>query len=243
MLKKIIATGLVAIALMFSGCGETDKNGADKLAAQNAIDKGNPSDAINIILGGRSLSTALASMNDDDKMTLASAYMSNAGFGMTDIVSIALSEDTNTTSAFDSFKTKVSANSSTASLGNVNNAIACYKAISTTTNAPSKAATIPSVSDEDLKLALATLVKAVLLYNKKITATYTLSQSNTEIAGFINEVFTLLKNMDGLQDLQKEIDKVKVDIASKSGVSYLPYVDGTDYSAVSVDANDVNAFR
>ena len=217
MLKKIIATSLVATALLFSGCGDGDTAGEDSLAAQHAIDKGNSDLAISLILNGKSLDEALANMSDDDKITLASAYMGQAGLGMTDIVAAAMS-DKDAKDKFKSFKSGIEAKANSNSLSSVDNAITCYNA--TTLNAaPSKRGNglgAENIQDKDVKITLAYLSKAILYLSAK-KDDGTLLKSNNEIATFlVDEVFSLVEKLDSLKDLQDEVEKVKTDIADNA---------------------------
>ncbi len=163
MLKKIIATTLIAIALMFSGCG--DSEGEDRLKAQYALDQGNPQAAIDLLKSKNNLS-------EDEKILLASAYMGRAGFTMIDI-----------TVAF------VEA-SDGADVDEFNNLVNAFLSKATSTAATDLSLAIdtfltvdPRTDDTDLKLALVYVVKVAVLLDSGAT--------DNELATTANDGFDL----------------------------------------------------
>lgn len=163
MLKKIIATTLIAIALMFSGCG--DPEGEDRLEAQYALDQGDPQVAINLLESKDNLS-------EDEKILLASAYMGRAGFTMIDIT-VAFVEASEGADADD--------------FNNLVNAL-LSKATSTAATDLSLAIDTfltvdPRTDDTDLKLALVYVVKVAVLLDS--------GASDNELATTANDGFDL----------------------------------------------------
>jgi hypothetical protein len=88
MLKKMIAASAVILALMLSGCGDTE--GEAILSAQNAVDTGDAATAIAIL-------EAKTNRTDDENALLAEAYASQAGFSMIDITIAFIDASENTT--------------------------------------------------------------------------------------------------------------------------------------------------
>jgi hypothetical protein len=133
MLKHIISVSAITAALMFSGCGDADTQGETRLNAQYAIDQGNYAAAIALL-------EAKAVKTDEDYLQLASAYMGQAGYSFTNLVSI-INTSSNDVSgdAFKSFVQSTASNADAATLDSLNSAIAAYLSISTVTPAPSLA--------------------------------------------------------------------------------------------------------
>jgi len=162
MLKNIIATSLVAATLILSGCG--DAEGESRLAAQSAIDSGDFSAAIANL-------EAKPARTDSDNLTLASAYMGEAGFSFVDVISL-MGSDTDpssgSASGFEGFAKQIDDKKTPETLANIDKAIAAYSAISTVTaDAPSRvqerAVATTSKGDAALFLGIAYLTKATVV--------------------------------------------------------------------------------
>jgi len=133
MFKKIIASSLVAATLIFSGCGSADSEGEDRLAAQHAIDSGDSAAAIAILEA-----KPASSLTNEDKMTLASAYMQEAEVSIMDIVS-KLDTEEGETSSFASIADDIigDGNSSvtTQKVKNIDKAISYYESMTSSASA------------------------------------------------------------------------------------------------------------
>ena len=149
MLKRIIATTLVATALMFSGCG--DGAGEDRLEAQDAIDKGNPGVAIGLLADKLANGTA----TNDEKALLADAYASNAGFSITDITTSFMAASDGTGDGLQNLNDSLLANVTdvNASLADLDLSIDAYLAIPVAER----------TDDQNFKLGLTYTVKLALL--------------------------------------------------------------------------------
>lgn len=137
MLKNILATALLAMTLMFSGCG--DEAGEDRLAAQNAIDRGNPQDAINILEG-------LTNPTADETALLADAYAGRAGFSVTDITLSIMDASTGTEDDLKNLAESLLAQASDTAVADLTLATETYMLIN------------PRTDDQNLKLALTYVV-------------------------------------------------------------------------------------
>jgi len=146
MLKKIIASSLVAATLILSGCGDSDSAGEDRLAAQHAIDSGDAAKAISLLeptpisdLNSTQKIAFLASISDTDKMTLASAYMKKADVSIMDIVSKLDTQEGETSSFASIAENIIGEGNTTAKVNAIDTAIAYYEAMgdsSTAAGAP-----------------------------------------------------------------------------------------------------------
>ncbi|QSZ42959.1 hypothetical protein GJV85_12855 [Sulfurimonas aquatica] len=160
MIKKIVASSLVASALLFSGCGEN--NAEDRLSAQQALDKGDFSTTISN-LESKSVKTT------EDYMLLASAYMGKAGLSFTDTVAlVSNANSTNDNKSFANYAKEIEKKKNPETLANLQKAISYYEAITGTsvTAAPAyKASANPSTTtgDRDLFLSLAYMTKATVV--------------------------------------------------------------------------------
>jgi len=183
MLKKIIASSLVAATLVLSGCGDSDSAGEDRLAAQHAIDSGDAAKAISLLeptafadLNSTQRTAFLASISDTDKMTLASAYMKKADVSIMDIVSkLDTKKDKDGNDVETSFASIaediIGEGNTTAKINAIDTAIAYYEAMGsspTVAGAPSfKAASVndvkKTVEGAKLYLGMAYFSKVTML--------------------------------------------------------------------------------
>ena len=163
MLKKIIATTLIAIALMFSGCG--DSEGEDRLKAQYALDQGDPQVAINLLESKDNLS-------EDEKILLASAYMGRAGFTMIDItVAFVEASDGADADDFNNLVNALLSKATSTAATDLSLAIDTFLTVD------------PRTDDTDLKLALVYVVKVAVLLDSGAT--------DNELATTANDGFDL----------------------------------------------------
>ncbi len=209
MLKKIIATTLVATALMFSGCGETDSVGDSQLSAQIAIDGGDYAAAISALEA-----KAASQRTDDDNLLLASAYMGKAGFSLTDII-IDIQASTSTTASTDNltaFKDSVIGGGvSSTQLADIETAITYYEQIDgITTLAPSLATAADyGVDDTKLKLGLAYIIKFMIVLNE--TSNPPTAADLTALSGIANDAFNFILRA-APTDLKSNVQDVKNDV-------------------------------
>ena len=187
MLKRILATTLVATALLFSGCG--DEAGADRLEAQNAIDTGNPGAAIGLLADKLANGTA----TNDEKGLLADAYASQAGFTITDIAIglMEASDGTGGPNAFVNLADTLYAQASSTSIDDLTSAIDAYELI-----APAE-----RTDDQNFKLGLIYITKMTLLVKQPSPDTTVVA--NTAIAGF-DTIVSILP-----LDMQTNVDGIK----------------------------------
>jgi len=160
MKTKLLASSLVAATLIFSGCGES--TGSDRLAAQQALDKGDYAASIAAL-------ESKTNKSNEDYMILASAYMGKAGFSFTDTMSL-LGDATATSSSnsFKAFSTSVNTTlqSNPDALTNLQKAIDNYTNAGGINAAPSyqAASFVPAqnntIGDKDLFLGMAYLTQA-----------------------------------------------------------------------------------
>ncbi len=202
MLKKIIATTLVTIALIFSGCG--DPEGEDRLEAQYAVDQGDNQAAIDLL-------TSKASLSEDEKILLASAYMGRAGFTIIDttIAFAQASEGVNADDLINLKNTLLSQSTSTAEEDLIF-AIDTFLKID-----------IPN-DDTNLKLALAFIVKVIILLDSGVP--------DAVLAKTANEGFDLALSVSpdelkqDIADIKNEIDTdLDGEISSAEIALYTPY--------------------
>jgi len=163
MLKKIILSSAVSAMLLLSGCGG-DSAGEDRLKAQHAIDSGDSTTAINILEAKDQ-----SSLTDADKMTLASAYMQDAGVSLMDVVSKLDTQD-GTESSFASVADDILGNSTSVQVAkkvkSIDKAITYYESMSVTpyASAPYKAVNVTEVLDGiKLYLGMAYFSKVTML--------------------------------------------------------------------------------
>ncbi|WP_297433329.1 hypothetical protein [Sulfurimonas sp.] len=102
MYKKILSASLVAVAVMFSGCG--NDNTTCRIDIQKAIDEGRYDSAISDLQG----KCATAYTQSDLDMNLAAAYMGKSGYSVSDIADMLINSADNR-DAFTSFLTSVEA--------------------------------------------------------------------------------------------------------------------------------------
>ncbi len=102
MYKKVISVALVAMAVMFAGCGNNDTT--CRIDVQKAIDEGRYDSAISDLQGR----CATAYTQSDLDMNLAAAYMGKSGYSVSDIADMLINADDNG-NAFTSFLTSVDA--------------------------------------------------------------------------------------------------------------------------------------
>jgi len=116
MYKKVISISLVAMAAMFTGCGNDDA--VCRIDVQKAIDKGQYDSAISD-LNGR---CANAFTSSDLNMNLAAAYMGKSGYSVSDIVDMLVSSDDSNGDAFTAFLSSVDSKKNANSLPLLNKA-------------------------------------------------------------------------------------------------------------------------
>ena len=97
MYKKVISISLVAMAAMFSGCGNSDTT--CRIDVQKAIDEGRYDDAIADMNG----SCKNAFDASDLAMNMASAYMGKSGYSVSDISDMLINNNNDNNDAFSSF--------------------------------------------------------------------------------------------------------------------------------------------
>ena len=151
MIKATIGLSLIASLLMLSGCG--DNAAESRLKAQQALDKGNYTNAIATL-------EAKQNKSSEDKMLLASSYMGEAGFSLTDTVSIVSKSTDVTTDFYANFSKNVADAKDPQTLQNIQKAIAYYNSIGTTQSRANIADI--TIGDRDLYLGLAYLIKATV---------------------------------------------------------------------------------
>jgi len=119
MIKNIIATSLVGLTLIMSGCGDTE--GEDRLETQQMLDT---EDYAGVIAKLES-----SASTQDEYIALASAYMGKAGLSLTNIITSMASSDNKNDSAFSGFVTSISSSSSISALPDLNKAIDYYSKV------------------------------------------------------------------------------------------------------------------
>ena len=97
MYKKVISISLVAMAAMFSGCGNSDTT--CRIDVQKAIDEGRYDDAIADMNGSCKNAFDASDLN----MNLASAYMGKSGYSVSDISDMLINNNGDNGDAFSSF--------------------------------------------------------------------------------------------------------------------------------------------
>lgn len=156
MIKRMTILSLIGAILILSGCGNNEAE--SRLKAQQALDKGDYSTAINA-LESKSIKTS------EDNMLLASSYMGKAGFSFTDTIGIVSKSATSNSvdsDAFANFSKSVADSKDPATLQNIQKAISYYNAVSTTTSRANVSTVVSSIGDRDLYLGLAYLTKATV---------------------------------------------------------------------------------
>ena len=119
MYKKVISISLVAMAAMFSGCGNSDTT--CRIDVQKAIDEGRYDDAIADMNG----SCKNAFDASDLAMNMASAYMGKSGYSVSDISDMLINNN-NGKNAFSSFLSSVNKKKQPDSLPLLNKANTYY---------------------------------------------------------------------------------------------------------------------
>ena len=194
MLKNIIATSLVAATLMFSGCGDTE--GETRLSAQTAIDSGNFALAISAI-------EAKTDKSDSDNLILASAHMGEAGFTLVDIVnSLQVQAANPSDDALTTFRNSIlsGVTDTSATLTNLTKAIQYYEAVVGT---DSNASNVEELSDTQLQLGLAHMVKISILISD-------VGSDNAEVASSANDAFNYISSV-GTADIKEDIESMKLE--------------------------------
>jgi len=122
MLKSMITTSLITLALLMSGCGG-DTEGESVLETQKMLDDGDFSGVISKLEGSAN--------SDDDYINLASAYMGHSGLTLTNLVtSILNANDQNSNdSTFANFIKAVSDTTSPTALSDLRKSTSNYKEI------------------------------------------------------------------------------------------------------------------
>ena len=183
MLKKIVSATLIAIVLIFSGCG--DPEGEDRLKAQYAVDQGDNQVAITLL-------EAKENLTEEEKILLASAYMGRAGFTMIDIT-IAFSQASEGTNIDDFINLKDSLLSQATSTAEADLTLAIDTFLTVD----------PRTDDTNLKLALAYVVKVTVLLDS--------GTSDAELATTANDGFDLALSVVP-DDLKQDVLDVKNEI-------------------------------
>ncbi|OIP55611.1 MAG: hypothetical protein AUK54_03650 [Helicobacteraceae bacterium CG2_30_36_10] len=120
MIKKMLISSLVAVALVLTGCGE-DSGGVDKLETQQMLDNGDFNGVISRV-------EATAS-SDSDYLALAAAYMGKAGLALPDLIDIILNSDDTGDDAFVTFIDQVDTKKSSSALNDLEKSSGYYKKI------------------------------------------------------------------------------------------------------------------
>ncbi|QOP42256.1 hypothetical protein [Sulfurimonas marina] len=106
MYKQIISASVLTASLLFSGCGNDETS--CRIDVQQAIDEGDFTTAITKLEGECS-----TTFSDSDKyFYLASAYMGQSGFGVSDAVSMVVTASDSTGDTFSAFMQSVNDNKS-----------------------------------------------------------------------------------------------------------------------------------
>ena len=192
MLKKIIATTLVATALMFSGCG--DQAGEDFLAAQHSIDEGDYASAIALLEDVNA-----SDRTDAQNVMMANAYMGEAGFTTLDIVTL-LATDSATDPLTAMIDPNATAEENAAKLANIELAI---EALQQVTVADGSAATVDELGDNELTLGLAYVAKTSLLLNDPASDDQNVADTVNDAVDFVIAV--------GNQDIKDSIADMKLE--------------------------------
>lgn len=119
MLKKIISASAIAVALIFSGCG--DSEGESLLSAQNELDSGNYEKVISMLES--------VARTPEEYNLLASAYMAKAGFTLADIVQLMDESGDNNNDGFAVFTSSIAKGKSSTALKDLDEAIYYYDMI------------------------------------------------------------------------------------------------------------------
>ena len=152
MYKKVISISLVAMAVMFTGCGNDDTT--CRIDVQKAIDEGRYDDAIANMQG----SCKNAFTQSDLNMNMAAAYMGKSGYSVSDIAEMLIDSDDNG-DAFTSFLSSVDSKKNANSLPLLNKA-GNYFLDAIATNGKSDISTLcspDSLSGNDARLTNACL--------------------------------------------------------------------------------------
>lgn len=193
MLKRIMATTLVAMALMFSGCG--DEAGEDFLKAQNSIDEGDYSTAIALLAV-----TPADQRTDSENVLLSNAYMGEAGFSTLDIISM-LGDDTSTS---DPLSALIDPNATDAEnqekLDNLDLAIEALLEVTVTDGS---ATTAEELGDNELTLGLAYVAKTSLLLVAP-------TRDDAAVVDTINDAVTFVVAV-GNDDIDESIAEMKLE--------------------------------
>ena len=200
MLKKIIAISLVAGALLFSGCGDTE--GQDRLLAQNSIDQGDYSSAIAALENK-------VDKTDSDYIILASAHMGDIGFSTLDIITSIQTVDTNTSQdPLTLFKNSIIGDitDTNATLDSLTTAIDYYKQVVVD---DSNISSIEQASDIQLQLGLAYMVKVSILLDD-------VNSDDNQTATTVNDAFNYISSV-GIPDLSQDIDEMKLEAFNTTG--------------------------
>jgi hypothetical protein len=121
MMKKILATSLIGLVLIVSGCGETE--GEDRLAIQQMLDSGDYSGVISAL-------EPIAS-TDDDFIALGAAYMGRAGLSLSNIVTAMVTsvDENEGDSAFAGFVTGIATTSTSTALPDLGKSVDYYEKV------------------------------------------------------------------------------------------------------------------
>lgn len=120
-MKKVLASSLLGLALMMSGCG--DSEGESVLETQQMLDNGNFTGVIAKLESSAS--------TPDDYINLASAYMGKAGLTLTSIITAITSGGDNNSgdSGFATFVTGISAKANSTALTDLTKATKYYQKV------------------------------------------------------------------------------------------------------------------
>jgi len=121
MIKKVIATSLVAAALVLSACGGSS-DGESQLETQQMLDEKDYAGVISKLEAGASTTS--------DYLALAAAYMGKAGFSLSSVIGIvATSADSDDNSTFATFVENSKSASNSQSLKDMKKAVTYYQKV------------------------------------------------------------------------------------------------------------------
>lgn len=165
MIKKVLTVSAVTAMLLFSGC---NNDAEDRMNVQQNLDSGNYEAVIEYYSD-----VSIEDMTDDELLSVASAYMGNAGFSATDLITLVSPADGEEDASFETFISSVDEQKSDTAIEDLQKAIEYYSAIEDNdlsdllNAAPSLASDTPDLSDVDsnkLFLGLAYITKVATVF-------------------------------------------------------------------------------
>ncbi|MDQ7043598.1 MAG: hypothetical protein Q9M34_08755 [Sulfurimonas sp.] len=122
MVQKVLASALLGLVLLFSGCGSSDNEGESALETQQLLDNGQYASVIAKLEGDAS--------STNDYIALASAYMGKAGFSLSSIIGVVVaSAESGNNSTFGSFIENASNESNSQSLQDLDKAVEYFQKV------------------------------------------------------------------------------------------------------------------